>query len=400
MRSVITLVAVVSGAVLLTAAPALAAPAQTVPFVHSVVAGVGRDDYDMLGDGLGQTRSTFEDIPAFSSNVKQIAAGYNDTLALKTDGTLWGVGLNHYGELGDGTFTPRTTPEQLPITGVTQISNATGFAVALKSDGTVWAWGEDDQDQLGDSLSMNNPVPKPVPGLTGVTKVQAGYNFGLALKSDGTVWAWGDNAAGQLGIGQLGGVSDPVRISGITHAYDIATSWYNSLALVRTSLITNKTALLSWGSNVHGELGYATSGDSPTPQAVPNVSTFSIRQIATGAYLSAVLGTDGSVWVWGWNGYGQVGDGVKAVDRTAPGLTVNAGSGITQIAVGTDHVLAVTSSGTLEGWGSNDQGELGLGTVSNQVLTPTAIPSISSVTAAYAGNFFSLVLHNEISIHR
>ncbi|GDX40608.1 hypothetical protein LBMAG21_09000 [Armatimonadota bacterium] len=152
-------------------------------------------------------------------------------------------GGNTTGQLGDGTFNYRFTPDLvLNLTGVVQVASggyysyasAGGHSLALKSDGTVWAWGRNQYGALGDGTNTARSTPVQVSGLTGVTQVAGGGNYhSLALKSDGTIWAWGYNAVGQLGDGTTTDRNTPVQVSGLTGVTQVVGGSYHSLSLSR-----------------------------------------------------------------------------------------------------------------------------------------------------------------------
>ncbi len=141
--------------------------------------------------------------PISTSVTPRLAAGDSHTLALKSDGTVWAWGHNGDGQLGDGTFTNRTTPVQVKdLSGVIAIDGGQhNHSLAVKSDGTVWGWGNNDDGHLGDGTYTNRNSPVQVADFGDAIAVAGGDSHSLALKSDGTVWAWGANWHGQLGDG-------------------------------------------------------------------------------------------------------------------------------------------------------------------------------------------------------
>jgi alpha-tubulin suppressor-like RCC1 family protein len=224
--------------------------------------------------------------------------------------------------------------------------------VAVKADGSVWTWGR---------FTTGVPVMSPVrmTGLSNVVAVAAGWNHSLALRSDGTVWAWGSNSSGQLGTGS-GTTHDvfgpdsatPVQVPGLSGMVAIAAGHFNSLALAGDG------SVWAWGSNLSGELGQpaCVSGLCPFNEGVPNRVPRLGRAaaIASGVgYSVAALG-DGTVWSWGLNNTGQLGTGTTT-DSSTPVQAVGV-TGITRISAGDNHALAVTSGGGVWAWGRNDSG--------------------------------------------
>jgi len=234
-----------------------------------------------LGNGTYTTTSPYGiDTPGTVSGltgVTAIAGGYLYSLALKTDGTVWAWGWNPYGELGNGTFAGCScgidTPVQvLGLTGVTAIAGGFEHALALKSDGTVWAWGLQSFGELGNGtfgnpgLQTGSDKPLQVLGLTGVKAIAAVGFHSLALQSDGTVWAWGDNAYGELGNGTYTNSNTPVQVLGpggvgfLTGVAALAGGAYHSLALKSDGTVW------AWGQNTSGELG---NGVFDSPFQIP-----------------------------------------------------------------------------------------------------------------------------------
>ena len=250
----------------------------------------------------------------------QVAAGGGHGLAVRSDGTVWAWGSNGAGELGDGTTTSRSTPVRVTgLSGVTQVAAGGLFSVALRSDGTVWAWGDNRGGQLGRGTTSNHAVtPVRVRGLARVTKISAG-SFVLALRSDGSVRAWGDNRRGQLGNGTTASSPVPVKVAGLSGVTRIAAGWDVSIA-TRASAISAVTSVWTWGGNDRGQLGDGTLTSRSTPERVSGLPVYIAGISAGGGFVAclggtlsgggfaAVLGTDGTVWAWGDQSAGQLGD--------------------------------------------------------------------------------------------
>ena len=335
----------------------------------------GYNDYGQLGDGTTLYKNTPVQVSSLSG-VIAIAGGNDHNLSVKSDGTVWAWGYNHYGRLGDGTTTDKHTPVQVSgLSGVIAIAGGTFHSLALKSNGTVWAWGSNGFGQLGDGTTTERHTPVKVSGLSDVIAISVGNYHSLALKSDGTVWAWGYNYYGQLGDGtntekDSVGKKTPVKVSRLSGVIAIAGGTYHSLALK-----SNGTAW-AWGYNSYSQLGDGTTTDRNTPMQVGSIS--GVTAIASGAYHSLALKSDGTVWAWGKNNAGQIGDGGttgSGVYRETP-VQVSSLSGITAIAGGYSHSLALKSDGTVWAWGSNSWGQLGDGTEKDS-NTPVQVSSIN-----------------------
>src|SRR5450756_2183290 len=211
----------------------------------------------------------------------------------------------------------------------------------------------------------------------------------------GSAWAWGDNGFGQLGNGTTTNSSTPIAVSlpGGTTVTAIAGGGYHSLAL------TPSGQMLAWGYNCHGQLGNGTTADSSIPVAVSLPSGTTVTAIAGGGQHSLALTSSGQVLAWGFNYSGQLGNGTTSTTgcfciSTPVAVSLPSGTTVTAIAGGGSHSLALTSNGQVLAWGYNNYGELGNGTSFNSFSTPVAVslPSGTSVTAIAGGNYHSLAL--------
>ncbi|SPE52188.1 hypothetical protein SBV1_1460008 [Verrucomicrobia bacterium] len=243
----------------------------------------------------------------------QLSAGGYHTLAAKSTGTAWAWGANVFGGLGDGTTTERLTPVQVKnLAEVSAVSAGFGHSLALNYDGTVCAWGYNSNGQLGDGTTVNKTVPVRVPGLTNVVAISAACASSYALRNDGTVWAWGNNSFGELGDGTTTQRLSPVVVPSLVGVTNIGSGcWaYHCLA------ICSNGTVWAWGWNNCGQLGDGTTYNRSTPVQVTNLPA--ATAVAAGGYHSLALTTGGAVWAWGTNGYGQLGNALMGGDFPAP----------------------------------------------------------------------------------
>jgi hypothetical protein len=250
-----------------------------------------------LGDSTKIARSTPVQVRGLSnignlSNITAIAAGGDFSLALDADSTVWAWGFNNAGELGNGitSSSGQYTPVKVNLlTGITAIASGTGHSLAVKSDGTVWAWGKGSYGKLGIGGTGDQATPVKVVGLTGIIAVDAGQHHSLALKNDGTVWAWGFNNMGQLGDGTIENRLVPVKIDSISGIVQISASSGGTHSLA----LQNDGTIWAWGNNNVGQLGDGTTNNRWRPvrvngicrQATPpppsNVSAASVTGLST-----------------------------------------------------------------------------------------------------------------------
>jgi alpha-tubulin suppressor-like RCC1 family protein len=390
-------------ATVVAAAPAADAQARAQgPGINrNAVVSWGSNNIGELGDGTFTSRSLYGAVSGLGSGIVQIAAGSSFGLALRSDGTVWAWGSNGGGQLGDGTTTAsETTPVQVTgLSGVVAVAAGIDQSLALRSDGTVWAWGGDRYGQLGDGANSSaQPTPVQVTGLTGVTKIAAGGLFSLALRTDGTVWAWGYNAVGELGNGTTADSNVPVQVTGLTRVTAIAAGDGDSAMAIRTYPTirgyprTGGTSVWTWGSNDAGQLGDGTLSSHLVPEQVTGIGARGIAGIAVGNGFELALGADGSVWAWGADGYGQLGIGPQFTRFTRPVQAIAAGSGIIQLAAGVNHALALRSNGTVLAWGKNSYGELGLGNT-DPAGGPAQVSGLGGALQVTAGWEFTLALY-------
>ncbi len=339
------------------------------------------------------------------SNVIAIAAGDSHSLALKKDGTIWAWGSNRFGELGIG---DNTGPDQcsdvvfggahpcsltpVQVLGLSNVKAiAAGFfnnSLALKSDGTVWVWGINVFGQLGtgptgpDKCGGNacSRIPVQVKNLDSITALAGGGHRVLALRTDGTVWAWGSAI---LGNGTRSDSVTPVEVSGLSNVTAIAAGQLDSLAL------KDDGTVWAWGNNPFGQLGIGNPtgpdhcsglGDpscSLTPVQVEDLS--SVAAIAS----QLALTKDGTVWVWGFNYCGSLGNGNNTGPEQCGGypcsripLQISGLSGVRAIASGGCNGLALHSDGTVWAWGANEVSELGIGAADRRYHTPVQVQGL------------------------
>jgi alpha-tubulin suppressor-like RCC1 family protein len=363
--------------------------------------------------------------------VTAIAAGYNHSLAIKEDGSLWAWGGNWSGQLGDGGGNNRDLPLKV-MDGVVAVAAGHSYSLAIKEDGSLWVWGYDnywqlrdgayggDEDDFDEGIDKYKPVmvvedilppaprtdlPESYPDLPAMgvpaaptslalslptqrVALAAGGYHSLAVKGDGGLWAWGDNYYGQLGIGTHGGDDkgfdegiDQDRPVWVMDGVTAVAAGYHSLALREDG------GLWAWGRNYYGGLGDGTSDDSAFPSLVMD----GVVAVAAGSYHSLALRGDGGLWAWGGNGNGQLGDGAKG-ELYSPELVLD---GVVAVAAGGVHSLAIRWDGSLWAWGHGYYGQLGDGGDDTRF---TAIKVMDDVVAVAAGYYHSLALRGDGSL--
>jgi alpha-tubulin suppressor-like RCC1 family protein len=373
-------------------AAGVATPAQAQPVLRlpprSAAVSWGDNQHGQLGNGTETASATYAGVSGLSNGVAQVSAGSGNSMALTTGGTVWTWGDEV--TLGTGSTADSAVPVRVPgLASITQIAagRAFGFDLALRSDGTVWSWGLNVLGQLGDGNTALVLTPVEVSGLTAVTQIAAGDGFGLALRSDGTVWAWGWNRNGVLGDDTpIDSESDvPVQIPGLGNVIQIAAGDTSAMAVrVQARRGSVLRTVWTWGNNSVGQLGDGTTTSSATPVQVSGINVPSVTAISAGGAFSMVLGSDGSIWGWGANSDGELGNGTTTSELRPAEILDGA---VTGISAGQSHALALFRGGSVLAWGT---GLFGTGTSS---LTPKVVPSLAGVTQISAGDDYSLAVH-------
>jgi alpha-tubulin suppressor-like RCC1 family protein len=332
-----------------------------------------------LGDGT--TTDRHSPVKVMDANVTSVAAGKAHSLFLKVDGTLWATGWNGWGQLGDGTTADRNSPVQV-ASNVVRIAAGGAHSLYEKADGTLWATGRNNIGALGDGSPIRQTSPFEAVNAN-VTKVSAGNWHSLFLKDNGSLWAMGYNNASQLGDGTTDRRASPVSIVDANVTAIEAGGWHSLF-------LKNDGSLWAMGGNGDGRLGDGTTATRTTPVKVVDAN---VTAIEAGGWHSLFLKNDGSLWAMGSNGFGRLGDGTTT-NRHTPVQIVDAN--VTAIEAGMGHSLFLKNNGSLWAMGRNAQGPLGDGTIANR-HTPVQIVA-ANVTAINGRYFHSVFLKTDGSL--
>lgn len=312
------------------------------------------------------------------ADVVEIWSGFGQTCARTVSGGVWCWGMTFSGP-GDGSggSYPAPVPVSELSSGVAAIAVGSSHACALTAAGGVKCWGENSSGQLGDGTTTTRFTPVNVTGLSnGVAAIWAGYGHTCALTSNGGMKCWGSNYVGQLGDGTTTSRSQPVDVVGLGSGVTAGTAGGgHSCALVGG-------AAYCWGYNFNGELGDGTQVQRNTPVLVSGLGSGVTSVRAGGNHTCAVM-TGGAPMCWGSNSNGQLGVGSSGNPRTTPQAVAGLSSGVASLTLGGYHTCAVLGGGSVKCWGSNVEGQLGIGNTTSQ-SAPVDVASFGAPVSAMA----------------
>jgi alpha-tubulin suppressor-like RCC1 family protein len=339
----------------------------------------GDNTSGQLGDNTTASKSS--PIQLGTSSWLNVSAGANHTLGIRSDYTLWGWGGNAAFQVGDGTNTTRLSPIQIFAPYWVSIGGGGFHGAAVKSDGTLWTWGYNNAGQLGLGDTINRSSPVQVGALTSwalVAKTMEDTTYALTT-GNGNLWAWGSNSSGAIGDSTTVAKSSPVQIA-----------TFAALSITQISAgtaLTNTGVYFAWGNNIYGQVGDTSTASRSAPTQLAGTWNY-IPTIAYTAYNRYGIKSDNSLWGWGFNDFGQVGDNSATIRRSSPvQIGVKLSYNVNTASLTTDTTTFFLSGGSLWGWGRNAEGTFGDGsTVSRsspiQINSGTLWSAVSVVSGA------------------
>ncbi len=398
----------------------------------------GDNGSGQIGNGSTTDATSPVQITAMA-NCTNFTAGYYFSAAIRADGTLWAWGSNAYGQIGDGTLLNRTSPVQVgSATNWQQVRAGADHVLAVRTGGTLWAWGRNLNGQLGQGYNQTTiagNVPVQVGAADGWQIIAPGQSANVAMKADGTLWSWGDNSSGQLGYrghllkpvavqfgpvadaavgdghgvimrpdgtlwtfgnngnGQLGnGLSDSAQRP-VPFQPQPGTQWLSMAAGgFHTAAVRTDGTLWTWGYNFYGQLGDGTTDQRNAPVQVGNGTTW--LKVSTGRYHTIAMRADGTLWAWGYNFDGQMGNGVASSANQLLPAQVGTAADWADVVSGAYHILARKQDGTLWAWGYNFYGQLGDGTTTSR-FTPVQIGTTTTWAKVSAGGYHNIATRTD-----
>ncbi|MEE1057588.1 MAG: hypothetical protein UH239_10135 [Acutalibacteraceae bacterium] len=336
----------------------------------------GYNPHGVIGNG---TATDIHTPTKVMDNVKYVTLDDYLSGAITKNGDLYMWGYNYCGQVGNGTTTDVYIPTKI-LSNVRSASISTSSSCAITQNGDLYTWGENNLGQLGDGTNIDKYTPTKI--LSNVKVASMGCGTSLAITENGDLYMWGYNNYGQVGNGTTTSVYTPTKIlSNVKTANISSDSWYDRTSC---SAITENGDLYMWGYNGDGQLGDGSNVDKYTPTKIlSNVKTTSM-----GYYTSSAITENGDLYMWGYNSSGQLGDGTTVKKHTPTKIMSN----VKAVSLKSNHCGAITENGDLYTWGNNEYGQIGNGTTNN-VCTPTKI--MSNVEAInFSRRYSSAIMEN------
>jgi len=292
---------------------------------------------------------------------KMVSAGYNHSTLIDSEGNLWTWGLGDNGRLGTGNNRTRRLPIKI-MENMKMVVAGGAHTLALDEEGTLWGWGHGNRGQNGVTMIISKNQPGKI--MDDVVYITTGFEHSAAIKTDGSLWTWGNNQTGQLGNGTRVITAEPQRI--LENVIQVAAGKWANFALQADGSVwhwggtgrPSRPERIDLGNVVFISAGYAITSDRRLWQLSPGeneVILDNVHSVSAGPDHAFAIKADGSLWAWGKNANGQLGDGTTE-SRAEP---IKVMDNVVSVSAGENHSIIVRRDGTVKTFGNNTHGQLG-----------------------------------------
>ncbi|KAE7997572.1 hypothetical protein FH972_002195 [Carpinus fangiana] len=330
----------------------------------NIVCSWGRGEDGQLGHGDAEDRLSPIQLSALDDHeIVSVTSGADHTIAYsqsRLEVYSWGWG--DFGRLGHGNSSDLFTPQPIKALNglrIKQIACGDSHCLAVTMEGEVQSWGRNQNGQLGLGTTEDSLVPQKIQAFQGVSikMVAAGAEHTAAVAEDGELYGWGWGRYGNLGLGDRNDRLVPEKVSAVNgeKMVMVACGWRHTIS------VSSSGALYTYGWSKYGQLGHGDFEDHLVPHKLEALCDNHISQISGGWRHTMALTSDGKLYGWGWNKFGQVGVGDN-VDHCSPGqVKFPHEQKVIQISCGWRHTLAVSERQNVFSWGRGTNGQLGHG---------------------------------------
>ncbi|KAK4772652.1 hypothetical protein SAY86_014427 [Trapa natans] len=328
----------------------------------NIVCSWGRGEDGQLGLGDAEDRFTPTQLSALDDHgIISVTCGADHTTAYSASrAELYSWGWGDFGRLGHGNSSDVFTPQPVKALyglQIKQIACGDSHCLAVTMEGEVQSWGRNQNGQLGLGTVEDSLLPQKMHAFKGVRikMVAAGAEHTAAVTEDGELYGWGWGRYGNLGLGDRNDRLLPEKVNVVEKMVMVACGWRHTIS------VSASGELYTFGWSKYGQLGHGDFEDHLVPHKLESLSSSFINQISGGWRHTMALSSDGKLYGWGWNKFGQVGVG-DYIDHCSPiQVKFPQSQKVVQVSCGWRHTLAVTERNNVFSWGRGTNGQLGLG---------------------------------------
>ncbi|WP_432669935.1 T9SS type A sorting domain-containing protein [Flavobacterium sp. SM2513] len=344
----------------------------------------GYNNMGQLGNGTVGWISPFPEQVGADTNWAKVHSGLIHCFGIKDDGTLWAWGSNEKGKLGIGTFTlaMSATPLQVGTSTWKMVSSGTNFTIGIRANGTLWGWGENQSGTVGDGSSIDRAAPVLIDASTNWKMTSSSTFRTLAIKEDGTLWGWGSNSSNRLGF-SVGTPASYMNVVTVPTQIGAATDWKSvASGFAHTIALKNNNTLWTWGTGNEGQLGNnSTTTSIPYPLQLGTATDWAF--IETEFSSCFAIKADATLWIWGLNTSGTLGNGNQTNVLNPTQITTE--NNWLSLSSSNNATAALKTDGSLYTWGDNLAYQIGDITVDTEtvVVSPLLINTCNLGTEVF-----------------